>query len=211
MRKQLQEARREIAELCEESMGKTQHINDVESENANLLKSMAVLEKEHKELTESLANSPKPEEEEEEQQCIEDSHDYDGELAEQYQRNQQLCDDMVTMIQRLMTEQKTKEELSAKFKKLQNNLIKTKTQLLEIETAKHNAQKRNEIIEHELSLLKRAKGQLSDHNEQLATEITNLQSIQFEQEQKISSQQQELTEIQALYQNLQSQLERKKT
>eukprot|EP01083_Nonionella_stella_P218301 782937_1 len=54
LRTQLQEARREIAQLCEESMGKTQHINDVESSNAQLIQNIHRLEKQHKELTESL-------------------------------------------------------------------------------------------------------------------------------------------------------------
>ena len=50
--------------------------------------------------------------------------------------------------------------------------------------------------------MKRAKYQLSNHYEQLAKEITNLQSIKFEQQQKILLQQQEISELQTLYQIL---------
>merc|ERR1719445_1076340 len=106
------------------------------------------------------------------------------------------------MIERIMTEQKTKEELSDNLQQIQDKFKEQQTMLLEAERIKQSALKRNGILEHELELLKRAKAQLSDHNEQIAKEITSLQSIHFEAEQKVSSQQQKLNELQALHQNV---------
>eukprot|EP01084_Bolivina_argentea_P124171 220034_1 len=203
LRKQLQEARREIAQLCEESMGKTQHINEVESVNTQLVKNVGTLEKENKELSASLAATPNTEPTDQNT----DAQDHKGPLADQCAKTERLCEQMEGILTRkTMNEEKTKDELKKKLKELRDDLAQTKTLFFDIEQRKDELSTQNEVISHDLDLLKRAKGQLSDHNEQLATEITNLQSIQFEQQQKISSQQQEVSELRTLYENVQSQL-----